>query len=429
MTSRFGWVDFAEKDRQRMLEVIGIFREHDTRDELGIGTIRDAFADYFFPGTSTIQTRARYMLFIPWIYRVLEDKEVSSAKFPQRVRQDEIKLINALLQSTDSRGVIGKEAREKLQRLPSSIYWFGLASWGIRRFSGSQDQYFRFLDTFYTRRRQKQSIRSEIDQELALETVVNNWDPGLPDPPPGFPQKAELALTSAEALYLQDRIRLRHRDSLLAFLVTEKVWSKADFFWLHPVISRVPAKLYQDVQNAQNFSETIYGAALLYNLMLARKRSERKISGKPGDQQLAADQELVDDYESRFDEWVQTLANRWAELVVWHNNLPAFWSSPALQLARIPHPTRTFVEKWLKLLFSYDQPSNQLADNRAAQELIRNRELELKKLDRARLYDSRALERWVGYSGDQQLEYRWSTAQDFAVDILAGLQRREDTHA
>ena len=50
MPSSFAWVDFAEEDRQKMLNVVHLFREQDTRDELGIGTIRDAFAGYFFPG-------------------------------------------------------------------------------------------------------------------------------------------------------------------------------------------------------------------------------------------------------------------------------------------------------------------------------------------------------------------------------------------
>lgn len=34
-----------------MLDVIDLFNEQDTRDEIGIGAIRDAFADRLFPGT------------------------------------------------------------------------------------------------------------------------------------------------------------------------------------------------------------------------------------------------------------------------------------------------------------------------------------------------------------------------------------------
>ncbi|HLV08618.1 MAG TPA: DUF6361 family protein [Halanaerobiales bacterium] len=77
MASHFGWVDFADENQKKMLDVVKMLRERNTRDELGIGTIRDAFSNFFFPGTSTIQTRARYMLFLPWIYRKLEKKEIS----------------------------------------------------------------------------------------------------------------------------------------------------------------------------------------------------------------------------------------------------------------------------------------------------------------------------------------------------------------
>lgn len=55
-----------------MLDVVDLFREHDTRDELGVGSVRDAFADMLFPGTSTIMTRARYFLLVPWAYQRLD---------------------------------------------------------------------------------------------------------------------------------------------------------------------------------------------------------------------------------------------------------------------------------------------------------------------------------------------------------------------
>jgi hypothetical protein len=50
MASGLSWIDFAEEDRQKMLNVIQLFKEQGTVDELGVGVIRDAFADYFFPG-------------------------------------------------------------------------------------------------------------------------------------------------------------------------------------------------------------------------------------------------------------------------------------------------------------------------------------------------------------------------------------------
>ena len=47
--SAFVWLDYSEREHRKMLDVIDLFREHDTRDELGIGSVRDAFADIALP--------------------------------------------------------------------------------------------------------------------------------------------------------------------------------------------------------------------------------------------------------------------------------------------------------------------------------------------------------------------------------------------
>ncbi len=33
--SAFVWLDYSERERRKMLDVVDLFREHDTRDELG----------------------------------------------------------------------------------------------------------------------------------------------------------------------------------------------------------------------------------------------------------------------------------------------------------------------------------------------------------------------------------------------------------
>ena len=33
---------------------------------MGLGSLRDALSDALFPGTSYLQTRLRYVLFVPW---------------------------------------------------------------------------------------------------------------------------------------------------------------------------------------------------------------------------------------------------------------------------------------------------------------------------------------------------------------------------
>jgi len=144
--SAFVWLDYSERERRKMLDVVDLFGEHDTRDELGIGSVRDAFADILFLGTSTIMTRARYFLLVPWTYQRLERLRVRSAEMAARARQAELNLVEPIERSDDNDGNIGKVAKAALKRLPSSVYWQGLNAWGIRSFSGAQVQYHRSLD-------------------------------------------------------------------------------------------------------------------------------------------------------------------------------------------------------------------------------------------------------------------------------------------
>jgi uncharacterized protein DUF6361 len=74
MPSIFTRLDYSEHERRRMLDTTAPFGQSTTRDECGLGGIRDAVADLLFPGTGAIQTRAKYRLFISWIYVLLERK-------------------------------------------------------------------------------------------------------------------------------------------------------------------------------------------------------------------------------------------------------------------------------------------------------------------------------------------------------------------
>ena len=66
---QLGWIDFSQEDRKKVLDVINLLQEPGAVDEIGIGLIRDAFANLFFPGTSTVQTIAKYFLIVPYILK------------------------------------------------------------------------------------------------------------------------------------------------------------------------------------------------------------------------------------------------------------------------------------------------------------------------------------------------------------------------
>ena len=67
-----GWIDFSKNERSKVLSVLDLLSESGTLDELGIAPVRDGFANLFFPGTSTIQTRAKYFLIVPYALKDLE---------------------------------------------------------------------------------------------------------------------------------------------------------------------------------------------------------------------------------------------------------------------------------------------------------------------------------------------------------------------
>lgn len=407
MVSTFAWMDYSEQQRRRMLDVIQQFRERTTRDELGLSGIRDAFADYLFPGTSTIQTRARYFLFTPWLYRSLEGKRIPSTAAGAWIRAAETKLIQPLAQSDDPRGTIGRIAKAEVQRLPSSVYWQGLSTWGLRLFIGSQDEYHRGLDRFYGDDDQHSRRRGEFAGESLHAGRQRNWDPHLPPPSPEFPKVASFALTKQEAEYLRDQIRRNCEKSLLTELLRRRAVDEVGMAWELPDIGAFPKALQDWLLYAQNFSEVIHGAALLYNLLIAEKAvAEAKIA----------------EYRLLLDEWWTTkIVERRQAFEEW--DLAKFWQLVESENPQIHKRARKFVETWIDLVRAAKQ-HDEIVDGDKPRLLIGERERQLKG-PLARLDNSRARELWLiggGAAGAGQLDFRWRAARGILSDILQGLK-------
>jgi hypothetical protein len=403
LQSSIAWVDFSEHDRRKMMEVVSLFKQRDTRDELGLGSIRDTLADLFFPGTTTLQTRARYFLFVPWLYQGYESRRVPSARVADRLKRDEIKLIKALQASGDSDGIIGKVSGASLHRFPTSIYWNGLRRWGILRFSGSQSQYHRWLDHFYERQPNRQL--TDDRHEPVEGWGGGNWAPGLPSAPDGFPDQADFQITAEEALYLREQVMLSCPDSLLATILDRcEPVEDVPFIWMHPQASGFPPEQRSWVTHARNFSQTMHGAVLLYNRMLA---------------ELSPRSDLVHKYQAELEAWQEELEVRSFELTAWDRG--AFWEL-VMHSGRIPFPTRSFVNDWLDVLLGREHVPD-LASSREARALVRDREVWLKR-GRSRFESQRHLEMWSGAAGVARLDYRWAIARRITNDILHGLGRQ-----
>lgn len=236
---QLGWIDFSKEQRDKVMKILHNLAQKTALDELGIGAIRDGFADIFFPGTSTIQTRAKYFVLIPYIFReLLAGKHASKGSTQDFLEQRELELIQILIDNSgnDSRGIIGQDSRMNLKRRPSGIYWSGIRSWKIydppeehlKNFSFNQ--YCTYIDKHLVKREQgKVSGKKRDDDEDALNDDPMHMITGLsfldfPDKIPDSLDQSTIQLTLDEAVFLQNKIISTHGESLLAHFLVPDNW-------------------------------------------------------------------------------------------------------------------------------------------------------------------------------------------------------------
>ena len=271
MASSFAWLDYSERERRQVRDVLDLFREQETRDELGIGQIRDAFADLLFPGTTTIMTRARYFLFVPWIYLRLEQNRVPAGRFPARLREEENRLTRILLASGETDGRDRPRGRRPppapaQQHLLARSAQLGHPS--LSRRAGrvpSLDRLVLRLDRARPGERARTPPRSSTCAATGTAACRRHRPASQT-----MPRCVSLPLrppTSASASRAADTTTAE--ESLLGYLAREGQSTACEFVWMHPLSGDFPPHITRWLVHMRNFSETLHGAALLYNLMLA----------------------------------------------------------------------------------------------------------------------------------------------------------------
>jgi hypothetical protein len=391
MTSQFAWLDHDDTQRRRMLAVVELFKEEGTIDEIGIGSIRDTIADALFPGTSVLHTRARYLLFVPWLL----DRAARSAPAPDRatseLRRLEVRLIHALINGGETDGVIGRQAREKLKRMPSAAYWAATHRYGIRIWDTTIEGYFRAARAKEVLRR----IEPEADDPgVQSEDRRSGLDPYLPPAPADLLESASFELRPEDADFLTDRMLATTKGSMLAWLLAHNDTTAGEWIWAHPDSGSFPAGLARIDDHGRRFHTAIHGAALLYNLLLAERRESR---------------DLIDAHRDAIGEWRKELAAE-RPFDAWDRS--DFWALLYELNPRISPLTRRFVDRWLDSVGGDDA----IADDDLLRKFVRDRELQLKG-GRARLVNQAALDVWRGASGLVRLDYRWSVARRLLQDI------------
>ncbi len=417
MASFINWLDHSEEDQRRVREMLQLFSDKDTVDDLGIGTIRDAISNALFPGTSVIQTRARYLLFVPWLFRRAEQRHPQ--QLVAKAMDMERNLIGALKAGGDRNGLIGVDAGRNVRTLPSAIFWGGLTRYGVFQApSLSIRQYGRYVA--------RGLAASDMEDEIG-DRAPSFWQRDIPDPPADLFtfKEANFDLTDDEAGWLCERIITSDRDGDGASLLTAYVrdlqrgveLASVDNVWDADLPADTPLAMTDLVHHGERFSCAVHGAALLYNLSLAEERAKTDLEPKAGTS--------PDDYRDRLHQWTANATR--VRLSEWASSIADFRDCIIDTGVRIPPPTLRFLNNWAAFLAA---DAAHIASSEEARAIVRGRELEHKR-GQARLANKKRLAEWGGDAGTTPLSYRWGQVQRMLGDVADGLSRSvvEGSHA
>jgi hypothetical protein len=197
--------------------------EQDTRDEIGFLLIHQGFADRFFPGTSVLHTRVRYVFFIPWLYLQAAAGKSRGSDLDATIRRQLIQLAIRLKQiGGEPLNVIGGDKLGQLtSQPPDRAYWTALRTWGL--LLPAVDSRSEAL-----RRLQLAGRASALDDDRGpLDDETTEVFAGLPNPPeawddPQSPLHFKMPITERD--FLRRKLSLVTRPdgdapSLLARLV------------------------------------------------------------------------------------------------------------------------------------------------------------------------------------------------------------------
>ena len=390
-----GWIDFSKEQRNKVLSVINLLSEPEAIDELGIGVIRDGFSDIFFPGTSTIQTRAKYFLIVPYLLNELEhSKGITAAKMIHMLHEQELDLIDVLKQSGET-GVIGENAGRKLKRKPSDIYWNGLKIFGI--FKGGNISLNDYIRLSFLLKNKKQTIKSlgstntkddDYDSD-DLDPATGEYNDGfwnLPVQNSSWRQGLNIKLNRDEAEFLKKQIISSCPGSILGFALDKDyrdIIELSNFDEMEGMINILPESLKEDCMFARAFADFAYGIQIRYNMILSKGQSDE----------------------------INLAWEKWYENITQYSNLEL--GEILLERLKIRN------SNLIRFLFEC-RDSMKTGDIDKLDQLIIMRERRLKGDTRSKLYNAYEFN-YKGWVGLGKLQYRFRNGRILLKDIFDGL--------
>lgn len=287
---QLGWIDFSKTDRNKILSVLDMLSEPGTLDELGIAPIRDGFSNLFFPGTSTIQTRAKYFFAVPYALKQLElSSEINPNKILKTLDTIERTCGEIFLeQNRNENGIIGKRSLQGgkwVKRTPADIYWAGLRKYGI--FIGGNLSLSEYVRVSCTMKTQKSTLKrlgnrndnaeeNECDDKNAGDLFkMQFWK--MPLYKDEWMEDFCMELTDAEAQFLSNQIIETCKGSMLSYVLENNMIEFLDctsFRDIGVIIDKFPKEMQDDYLMAVSFSRFIYAIRTVYNIIVSDGKND-----------------------------------------------------------------------------------------------------------------------------------------------------------
>lgn len=393
---QLGWVDFSREDREKVLDVMNLLQEQGAVDEIGIGLVRDAFANLFFPGTSTVQTVAKYFLIVPYVLKEATEGRYGNDlnRILRRIDREEKECGIRLMQNCPGEdGIIGRRVLPKnwVARKPSNIYWNGIRTYGIC----TQDLTIpELLKASIILQAQKKTSALGNKGDDAADSERDDADAGrdvatqlfsVPDDYyADWRTNLSIHLTATEAAFLRKMIETSVSASLLGYLLRNSIdVTKYDSFEAiyEDLGTAVPAELARTMKLACDFNRLVYTARVRYNYILSAGQNEDAVA-------------------------------EWAYI---EENMQHMMSVDVDDVLQTLHITNFRLRRFLTTF----KAALMAGDLDAAEKVLIDREIEIKTRSRAKLCkrDDYANDTWIG---GRYLDYRFSSAKRIITDIYRG---------
>ncbi|WP_437899246.1 DUF6361 family protein [Sorangium sp. So ce124] len=243
-----GWIDISPAALRKLRAELEL-RDKSVLDEMGVGAIHTGYADLFFPGTSVLHTRARYLLFVPWIYLGLAGNPRARAERVRELKEKTEQWLTGRLRThteENDEGIIGGRVYPAPPAQPPDfVYWSALREYRLYEGIPRAQLLARWDRARVIQRKDVHTREDRVDQQPL----------GLFDVPPlpawWMQEDADVSFQLAphEAEFLRDRLAQRRPPCLLgvaAALLGKRLRPTAKTVWGDPFMRRAAEVFERD---------------------------------------------------------------------------------------------------------------------------------------------------------------------------------------